>query len=98
MPGFSPGQVSTVQRKSGPALLLTYTGDGPADPVTGKSVTDAFERYEFFKGGKLATLTLSGPKGADNVDPVDDRHRLVARGPRERGTRMRERLPVLPCR
>lgn len=67
--GFSPGQVSTVQRQSGPALLITYTGDGPPDPVTGKTITDAFERYEFFQGGKLGIVTVSGPDGADNVDP-----------------------------
>ena len=67
--GFQPGEVSTVQRSAGPALLVTYTGDGPPDPVTGKTVTDAFERYEFFQNGRLATLTLSGPQGADNVDP-----------------------------
>lgn len=69
VPGFTPGQVSTVQRNAGTALLITYTGDGPPDPVTGKTVTDAFERYEFFHNGKLATVTVSGPQGADNVDP-----------------------------
>jgi hypothetical protein len=69
VPGFTPGDVSTVKRSAGTALLLTYKGKGPADPVTGKSVTDAFERYEFFHNGKTATLTLSGPDGADNVDP-----------------------------
>ncbi len=69
IPGFSPGQVSTVQRKSGPALLITYKGDGPPDPVTGKTITDAFERYEYFQGGKLGIVTVSGPDGADNVDP-----------------------------
>ena len=68
--GLQPARaVSTVQRSAGPALLVTYTGDGPPDPVTGKTVTDAFERYEFFQNGRLATLTLSGPQGADNVDP-----------------------------
>lgn len=69
VPGFSPGQATTVQRSSGNVLMITYTGNGPPDPVTGKSVKDAFERYEFFQGGKLATVTVSGPVGADNVDP-----------------------------
>lgn len=67
--GFKPGEVTTVQRKAGPAVLITYTGDGSADPVTGKSVADAFERYLFFRNGEQVTLTLSGPVGADNVDP-----------------------------
>jgi hypothetical protein len=69
VPGFKPGDVTTVKRSAGTALLVTYTGDGPPDPVTGKVVTDAFERYEFFHNGRLAILTLSGPEGADNVDP-----------------------------
>jgi hypothetical protein len=69
VPGFKPGEVSVVERSAGPALLVTYTGDGPPDPVTKKVVTDAFERYQFFHNGELATLTLSGPEGADNVDP-----------------------------
>ena len=69
VPGFKAGDVSIVKRSAGDALLITYSGDGPSDPVTGKSVTDAFERYEFFNNGKVATLTLSGPQGADNVDP-----------------------------
>jgi hypothetical protein len=69
VPGFKPGDVTTVQRSAGTALLITYTGNGAPDPVTGKVVKDAFERYEFFNGGRLATLTLSGPVGADNVDP-----------------------------
>jgi hypothetical protein len=30
---------------------------------------DAVERYVFFHKGTLHVLTLSGPKGADNVDP-----------------------------
>ncbi len=37
--------------------------------MTGKSVKDAYERYEFFNKGELATVTVSGPDGADNVDP-----------------------------
>jgi hypothetical protein len=37
--------------------------------VTGKAKTDAVERYLFVHKGKRVTLTLSGPKGADNVDP-----------------------------
>jgi hypothetical protein len=37
--------------------------------VTGKPGTDAVERYAFFHKGIEVVLTLSGPKGADNVDP-----------------------------
>ncbi|MFE6847629.1 hypothetical protein [Streptomyces sp. NPDC057686] len=69
VPGFTVGKVSTVSRPAGQAVVLTYQGDGPADSVTGKVVRDSFERYAFFKDGRQAVLTLSGPTGADNVDP-----------------------------
>jgi hypothetical protein len=67
--GFKAGKVSTVSRKGGTAVRMTYLASSPADPVTGKSVTDAVERYVFFHTGRAVVLTLSGPKGADNVDP-----------------------------
>lgn len=67
--GFAPGQVSTVTRPAGPAVLITYQAGSPPDPVTGKSRLDAVERYEFFHADAEVALTLSGPVGADNVDP-----------------------------
>jgi hypothetical protein len=67
--GFAAGKVSMVSRKSGQALLITYRADGAADPVTGKVVNDDIERYQFFNAGKLVTVTLAAPHGADNVDP-----------------------------
>jgi hypothetical protein len=68
---FEPGTVTTVRRRAGPALLLTYRADSAADPVTGKVVRDAVERYEFWNPATRteAVLTLAGPVGADNVDP-----------------------------
>jgi hypothetical protein len=67
--GFRPGTVSTVTRKAGNAVRMTYLASSAADPVTGKTVTDAVERYVFFHKGRQVVLILSGPKGADNVDP-----------------------------
>lgn len=67
--GFRPGTVSTVTRKGGHAVRITYLASSAADPVTGKTITDAVERYVFFHKGRQVVLTLSGPKGADNVDP-----------------------------
>ncbi|MCW2883475.1 MAG: hypothetical protein QOE54_6115 [Streptosporangiaceae bacterium] len=67
--GFSGGDVTTVQRKAGPAIRITYRADSAPNPVTGKSVADAVERYDFWKNGQQVVLTLSGPTGADNVDP-----------------------------
>jgi hypothetical protein len=72
---------STVKRKAGTAVKIVYLTTGKADPVTGRSRTLAVERYEFFKNGKEAVLTLSGAKGADNVDPwriVTDSFRWTA--------------------
>ncbi|HEV7751242.1 MAG TPA: hypothetical protein VGO71_06860 [Baekduia sp.] len=63
------GQASTVQRTAGSAQRLTYTTTSAPNAVTGKTQTDAVERYVFTHNGKTAVLTLTGPKGADNVDP-----------------------------
>jgi hypothetical protein len=69
VPGFAAGRVSAVHRRAGAAVRLTYLADSGADPVTGKVHTDAVERYLFFHHGTVVQLTLSGPKGSDNVDP-----------------------------
>jgi len=69
LPGYHAGSVDTVRRTAGDAVLITYETTSPSDPVTGKTVTDSVERYEFWRGGTEAILTLTGPKGADNVDP-----------------------------
>jgi len=51
-----------------PAVLMVYTSDSDPDPVTGKQVRLENNAYLFFKNGKLATLRLWAPLGADNVD------------------------------
>lgn len=68
-PGFQKGTVSSIQRPAGKATKITYLAQSAPDPVTGKRVTDAVERYLFDHNGRELVLTLSGPKGADNVDP-----------------------------
>lgn len=69
VPGYRAGDVTSVTRSAGTAVRITYLADSLKDPVTGKSHTDAVERYVFFRGGRRAVITLSGPRGADNVDP-----------------------------
>ncbi len=69
VPGFRAGQVTVVQRSAGPSVLITYQAKSAPDAVTGKSVTEAVERYEFWRGSQEVVLTLSAPQGADNVDP-----------------------------
>jgi hypothetical protein len=66
---YKPGKVSVVTRTSGPAVRITYLASSAPDAVTGKTRTNAVERYLFVRNGKQVVLTLSGPKGADNVDP-----------------------------
>ena len=67
--GFANAKVTTVQRTAGTAILITYRATSAPNAVTGKTVTNDVERYEFWRGGKLAVLTLAAPKGSDNVDP-----------------------------
>ena len=69
VPGFALGDVTTVQRSAGTGVLITYAATSAANAVTGKKVALAVERYEFSAHGQEVVLTLSGAKGADNVDP-----------------------------
>jgi hypothetical protein len=67
--GFTLAGIGTVSRSAGTAVLIRYSADSQPDPVTGKVFTDAVERYEFYRNGMEAVVTLAGPAGADNVDP-----------------------------
>jgi len=67
--GFKAGTVTRVTRHAGPAVRITFRARSRPDPVTGKRRTDAVEQYLFFHRGRQAVVTLSGPQGADNVDP-----------------------------
>nr|BFE60064.1 lipoprotein [Dactylosporangium thailandense] len=69
VPGAAVERAESVQRKGGDAILVVYRADSAADPVTGKVVPDTVERYAFWRDGTEAVVTLSGPVGADNVDP-----------------------------
>src|SRR5262245_29701683 len=67
--GFSRPRVSVVSRHAGRAVLIRYLAQAAPNEVTGRTGTNAVERYSFFHDGRAVVLTLSGPKGADNVDP-----------------------------
>jgi len=62
--------VRSVQRSAGPAVLVTYAATSAPNALTGKAVTEAVERYTFWKGGREVVLTLSGAQGSDNADPL----------------------------
>ncbi len=66
---YEPGTVDMVTRSAGDAVAISYRADSPPDPVTGKVIHLDVERYEFYRNGTEVILTLSGPQGADNVDP-----------------------------
>jgi hypothetical protein len=61
-------QIRDVQLPSGPVVLILYSSNSDPNSVTGKQVRLENNRYLFYKNGMLATLTLSAPVGADNVD------------------------------
>jgi|SRR4051812_23574419 hypothetical protein len=67
--GFRALKVSAVSRTAGNAVRITYLAAAAPNAVTGKAGQDAVERYVFYHHGREVVLTLSGPKGADNVDP-----------------------------
>jgi hypothetical protein len=62
-------KASTVKRTAGTATLVSYQAQSSPDAVTGKTRTNAVEQYSFFHAGRRVVLTLTAPKGADNVDP-----------------------------
>lgn len=60
--------VKSVGLPAGKAIRIVYTSNSEPNAVTNRQVRLENERYLFFKDGKLVTLELYAPKGADNVD------------------------------
>ena len=60
--------VQEVQLPAGAAVQVDFASNSDPDPVTGKQVRLENNAYLFYNNGKLATLTLWAPQGADNVD------------------------------
>jgi len=58
-----------VQRPAGSVVVITYQGDSPPSPVTGKSIRQDVQRYEFANAGRGVVVTLAAPAGSDTVDP-----------------------------
>jgi hypothetical protein len=57
-----------VRLPGGPAVVIDYASNSEPDSVTGKQIRLENQAYLFFKDGRLATLTMWAPFGADNVD------------------------------
>lgn len=60
--------IKSVELPSGTAVVVSYGSNSEPNPVTNKAIRLENERYFFWKNGKLVTLTLSAPLGADNAD------------------------------
>jgi hypothetical protein len=64
----SVNRISDVNLPAGQAVFLDYASNSEPDAVTGKQIRLENQVYLFYKDGKLATLTMWAPLGADNVD------------------------------
>ncbi|WP_051710505.1 hypothetical protein [Andreprevotia chitinilytica] len=60
--------IKSVKRQAGTAILIAYTSNSAPNPVTSKQLRLEHHRYLFYHGGKVATLDMSAPLGADNAD------------------------------
>jgi hypothetical protein len=65
---FEQVEVVALDLPAGKAIRIRYRSNSAADAVTGKKVRLETDRYELFKDGKTAALSLSAPAGSDNVD------------------------------
>jgi len=65
---FEKVMVKAIDLPAGKAVLIRYRANSAPDAVTGKKVRLEIDRFELFKGGKLAVISLSAPAGSDNVD------------------------------
>jgi hypothetical protein len=61
-------KIQSISLSNGKAVKVTFTSNSEADAVTGKQVRLDNESYYFYNNGKLATLTVWAPLGADNID------------------------------
>ena len=68
MEAFDLVEVKAIELPVGPAVLVRYQINSAPNDVTGKQYRLDVERYEVFKDGKLAVISLAVPAGSDNVD------------------------------
>ncbi|MDS0859809.1 hypothetical protein NUV25_19050 [Burkholderia pseudomultivorans] len=60
--------VTQMTLQTGSAFLIVYTSNSEPNPVTNKQLRLRSDRYLIYRSGRLATVDLSAPLGADNVD------------------------------
>ena len=66
--GVRVASVKDMALPAGSAVVVAYGSNSELNPVTNKAIRLDNARYYYWKGGMLATLTLSSPAGADNAD------------------------------
>jgi hypothetical protein len=66
---FRLRSVRAVTLPGGKAVEILYEENSTPNAVTGRQYRLVIERFEFFKNGRAAVLTLSSAVGSDNVDP-----------------------------
>jgi hypothetical protein len=67
-PTLSFGTPQHVKLGTTAALKVVYTTESPPNPVTGRRVKLAVDRYKLAGAGRVATVDLGTPIGVDNVD------------------------------
>jgi hypothetical protein len=60
--------IQNVKLTNTTAILVAYESNSAPDAVTGKQIRLENNSFLFYKDGRLASLTLWAPLGADNVD------------------------------
>ncbi len=67
--------IQAVTLPGGDAVHIVFASNSEPNPVTGKAVRQENEQFLFWRQGRLATVTLWAPYGADNAD----QWRLISR-------------------
>ena len=67
-------EVFVANPKAGPAIEVAYHSNLEPNAVTGKHTRLDHERFSYFHVGKIVTLDLAAPAGADN----DDQWQLIS--------------------
>ncbi len=60
--------LKALSMPAGQVFVVHYGANSDPNPVSNKAIRLDNERYYFWKAGRLATLTVSAPAGADNAD------------------------------
>jgi hypothetical protein len=66
---FRLQSVRAVKLAGGPAVEIIYQVNSPPNQVTGRQYRLVIERFELYRNGRAAVLSLSSAVGSDNVDP-----------------------------